>query len=55
MSLGLELSLDDHLFKTTVAPTWNEICCLSEIIAILSVLNFFLMRELEQMDKSIRA
>ena len=55
LSLGLEFLIGADILKTAVAPTWNDIGQLAAIIAIRTVLNFFLMRELEQNDKSIEA
>ena len=55
LSLGLEFLIGADILKTAVAPTWNDIGQLGAIIAIRTVLNFFLMRELEQNDRSIEA
>ena len=54
LSLGLEFLIGADILKTAVAPTWNEIGQLAAIIGIRTVLNFFLMKELEQMDKTIQ-
>jgi uncharacterized membrane protein len=53
LSLGLEFLIGADILKTAVAPSWNDIGQLAAIIAIRTVLNFFLMRELEQIDKSL--
>ena len=55
LSLGLEFLIGADILKTAVAPTWNEIGQLAAIIGIRTVLNFFLMKELEQMDKEIQS
>ena len=55
LSLGLEFLIGADILKTAVAPTWNEIGQLAAIIGIRTVLNFFLMKELEHMDKEIQA
>jgi len=55
LSLGLEFLIGADVLKTAVAPTWNDIGQLAAIIGIRTVLNFFLMKELEQMDKTIQA
>ena len=54
LSLGLEFLIGADILKTAVAPTWNDIGQLAAIIAIRTVLNFFLMRELEHIDGSIK-
>ena len=53
LSLGLEFLIGADILKTAVAPSWNDIGQLAAIIAIRTVLNFFLTRELEQAGKSI--
>ena len=51
LSLGLEFLIGADILKTAVAPTWNDIGQLAAVIAIRTVLNFFLMRELEMGEK----
>jgi uncharacterized membrane protein len=51
LSLGLEFLIGADILKTAVAPSWNDIGQLAAIIAIRTVLNFFLMRELAMGDK----
>jgi uncharacterized membrane protein len=53
LSLGLEFLIGADILRTAVAPTWEDIGQLAAIVGIRTVLNFFLMRELEQADKSI--
>ena len=53
LSLGLEFLIGADILKTAVAPTWQDIGQLAAIVAIRTVLNFFLTHELEQADKSI--
>ena len=53
LSLGLEFLIGADILKTAVAPTWQDIGQLAAIVAIRTVLNFFLMRELGQSDREI--
>ncbi|MBC8233339.1 DUF1622 domain-containing protein [bacterium] len=52
LSLGLEFLIGADILKTAVAPAWQDIGQLAAIVAIRTVLNFFLMRELGQSEKS---
>ena len=45
-SLGLGFMIGSSILKTAIAPSWNDIGQLSAIIAIRTVLNFFLRREI---------
>ena len=45
-SLGLGFLIGSSILKTTIAPTWNEIGQLAAIIAIRTLLNYFLMRDI---------
>ncbi|MGC9323944.1 MAG: DUF1622 domain-containing protein [Desulfomonilia bacterium] len=47
LSLGLEFLIGADILKTAVAPTWNDIGQLAAVVAIRTVLNFFLLKELE--------
>jgi len=47
-SLGLGFLIGASILNTTIAPTWNEIGQLAAIIGIRTVLNFFLLREIER-------
>jgi len=51
LSLALEFLVGADVLKTAVAPTWDDIGQLAAIIAIRTVLNFFLMWELEKVEK----
>jgi uncharacterized membrane protein len=51
--LGLDLLIGADILKTVVTPNWNDIGQLAAIIAIRTVLNFFLMREIEQEEKEM--
>src|SRR5947207_2847812 len=48
LALALEFALASDLVRTAVAPSWDEIGKLAAIMAIRTVLNYFLERELEQ-------
>ena len=51
--LGLDFLIGADILRTVVTPNWNDIGQLASIIAIRTVLNFFLMRELEQEEREI--
>jgi uncharacterized membrane protein len=51
--LGLDFLIGADILRTVVTPNWNDIGQLAAIIAIRTVLNFFLMRELEQEGREI--
>ncbi|HEX9990009.1 MAG TPA: DUF1622 domain-containing protein [Chloroflexia bacterium] len=48
LALSLELLLAADIVRTAIAPTWEEIGQLAAIVAIRTVLNFFLQREINQ-------
>ncbi len=50
-SLGLGFLIGASILHTTIAPTWNDIGHLSSIIAIRTILNYFLMREIAVIEK----
>ena len=52
LTLALELLLAADILRTAVAPTWDDIGKLAAIAAIRTVLNFFLEKELEGMERS---
>jgi len=47
LSLSLEFLIGADILKTAIAPTWQEIGMLAAIVAIRTVLNYFLMMELK--------
>lgn len=49
-SLGLAFLIGASILKTTIAPTWNEIGQLAAIIAIRTILNFFLMKDISMIS-----
>jgi uncharacterized membrane protein len=50
-SLGLAFLIGASILKTIAAPTWNDIGQLAAIIAIRTALNFFLLRDVENLFK----
>ncbi len=51
LTLSLELLLAADILRTAVAPTWEDIGKLAAIAAIRTVLNYFLERELQVIEK----
>ena len=47
LALGIEFQLASDILSTAVAPSYEELGKLGAIVAIRTVLNFFLGRELE--------
>ena len=54
MVLALEFQVAADILKTGLSPTWQDILLLGAIIALRTVLNYFLDRELEIMDPGHR-
>ena len=54
LALSLELLLAADIVRTAIAPTWEEIGQLAAIVAIRTVLNFFLQREINQEQAMLR-
>ena len=50
-SLGLAFLIGASILKTIIAPTWTDIGQLAAIIAIRTALNFFLLRDVENIFK----
>jgi uncharacterized membrane protein len=46
LALALELALASDIIRTALAPTWDDLGKLAAIMAIRTVLNYFLEREL---------
>ncbi len=46
-SLGLGFLIGASILKTTIAPNWNDIGQLAAIIAIRTILNYFLLKEIK--------
>ncbi|OLY92126.1 Uncharacterized membrane protein [Cnuella takakiae] len=51
LTIALELLLAADILETAVAPTWDDIGKLAAIAAIRTTLNFFLEKELKEMEK----
>lgn len=50
LTIALELLLAADILQTAVAPTWEEIGKLAAIAAIRTALNYFLERELKDIE-----
>jgi uncharacterized membrane protein len=50
LSLALEFLIGADILRTAISPTWEDIGQLGAIVAIRTVLNFFLTRELKQIS-----
>jgi uncharacterized membrane protein len=50
LSVALEFLIAADILKTAIAPTWEDIGQLAAIVGIRTVLNFFLHRELKEME-----
>lgn len=46
-SLGLSFLIGGSILKTALAPTWTDIGQLAAIIAIRTVLNYFLLKDID--------
>lgn len=51
LTLALELLLAADILETAVAPTWDDIGKLAAIAAIRTALNYFLEKELREMEQ----
>ncbi len=52
--LGLEFQLASDILTTAMAPSWEELGKLGAIAAIRTFLNFFLLREQEEIERKGR-
>lgn len=50
LSIGLEFLIGADILKSAISPTWQDIGQLAAIVGIRTVLNFFLTKELKQME-----
>jgi len=48
LALALEFALASDIVRTAVAPSWDEIGKLAAIMALRTILNYFLEREFDQ-------
>lgn len=51
-SLGLGFLIGASIIKTTLAPSWNDIGKLAAIIAIRTIMNYFLIRDTERLNRT---
>ena len=49
--LSLELTVGADIVRTAISPTWNDIGQLAAIVAIRTVLNVFLERDIEASER----
>lgn len=52
LSVALEFLIAADILKTAIAPTWEDIGQLAAIVGIRTVLNYFLHKELKEMEAS---
>ncbi len=50
MVMGLEFQVAADILRTTLSPNWNDVLLLSAIIALRTVLNFLLEREMHILE-----
>jgi uncharacterized membrane protein len=50
MVTGIEFQVAADILKTALAPTWNDILLLAALIALRTVLNYLLERELQALN-----
>jgi uncharacterized membrane protein len=54
LSLGLGFLVGADVVKTAISPTWTDIGQLAAIVVIRIVLNFFLMRDMRQIEEKMK-
>jgi uncharacterized membrane protein len=54
LSLGLGFLVGADVVKTAISPTWTDIGQLAAIVVIRIVINFFLMRDMRQIEANIK-
>ncbi len=50
LSVALEFLIAADILKTAIAPSWEDIGQLAAIVGIRTVLNYFLHKELKEME-----
>ena len=50
--LGLQFALGADIVRTVIAPTWNDIGQLAAIAVIRTFLNYFLERDMEELERT---
>jgi len=53
LSLGLSFLIGASILKSAIAPTWDDIGKLAAIIALRTILNYFLTREIKTLGQDI--
>jgi len=53
LSLGLAFLIGASILKSAIAPTWDDIGKLAAIIALRTVLNYFLTREIKSLGQDL--
>ncbi len=54
LSLGLGFLVGADVVKTAISPTWTDIGQLAAIVVIRVVLNFFLMRDMKEIEGKMK-
>lgn len=54
LAIALELLLAADILRTAVAPTWEDIGKLASIAAIRTALNYFLEKELKEIEQRVQ-
>jgi uncharacterized membrane protein len=52
LTLGLEFTVASDILRTAVAPTRQDITNLGEIVLLRTLLNYFLEREIQQVEQN---
>lgn len=52
LAVALEFELAADILGTAIAPSWQEIGQLASIIVLRTALNYFLQKEIDNVDKS---
>lgn len=52
LSLGLGFLVGADVIKSAVTPTWHEIGILGAVVGIRIILNFFLMKDLKDLENA---
>jgi len=55
LALGIEFQLASDILTTAVSPTFDDIGMLAAIVAIRTVLNYFLAQEIERAEQMEKA
>jgi len=51
LSLGLSFLIGASILKSAISPSWDDIGKLAAIIALRTVMNYFLTREIRELQK----